>query len=237
MNYENEIWKDIVIEKNGVVYDYTGLYQVSNFGRVRSLDRVDSRGHRMKGKIMQYKPRKNGYVYVGLRKNGEKQQQFLVHRLVATAFIPNPYNLPVVNHRDENPSNDVWTNLEWCDAKYNVNYGTCQERKSEKMKGRIFTEEHKQKLKDSRADRTGERNPMYGRTGEKNPMAKKVICLETKQVFNCIREAEDWCGKKGIGSCCLGKQKTVGGCHWQYLDDYKRQLRKQSDINNSKLVA
>ena len=197
-----EQWKDIIIEKNGIIYDYTGLYQVSNLGRVKSLGNDKTR----KEKILKPKINNNGYLKVGLYKNG-KVKIFLVHRLVATAFIPNPDNLPVVNHRDENPSNNSVENLEWCTAKYNINYGTRNERVSEKH------------------------------TGAKNPRARKVICLETKQIFGCAKDAEQWCGKIGVGRCCRGITRTCGGCHWQFLEDYRREQRKQSDINNSRLAA
>ena len=67
---------------------------------------------------------------------------------------------------------------------------------------------------------------------------KKVICIETKQVFECIKDADRWNGLKcGIGKCCRGKKKTAGGYHWQYYDEYKRQLRLNTDIKNSQLVA
>lgn len=211
MNYENEIWKDIIIEKNGVVYDYTGLYKVSNYGRVKSLDRVDSNGHKVKGKIME-SYNNGGYLFVNLSKDG-KQQQFYIHRLVATMFIPNPKNLPIVNHKNELKYDNVWTNLEWCTHKYNTNYGTCLKRMSEKRKG--------------------EKHPMYGRTGSKSPRARKVICLETKQIFGCAKDAQGWLGKGGVANCLTGRSKTAGGYHWQYYDDYLRGQRKQSDINNS----
>lgn len=79
------------------------------------------------GKVL--KPGKNnkGYLQVHLCKNG-KYKAFLVHRLVAQVFIPNPLNLPCVNHRDENPSNNHVENLEWCTYKYNTNYGTHNKR-------------------------------------------------------------------------------------------------------------
>ena len=212
-----EQWKDIIIEKNGIIYDYTGLYQVSNLGRVKSLDRIDASGHRRKGKIMKLKPRKDGYVYATLCKDGEKQQ-FTVHRLVATTFIPNSENLPVVNHKNETKTDNVWTNLEWCTEEYNANYGTRNERLSEAKKGK--------------------------NVGAENPRAHSVICLETKQSFNTIKEAQEWLGKGNIKSCCRGGAKTAGKhpitkkpLHWMYLDDYKRQLRMQSDINNSRLAA
>lgn len=221
-----EQWKPIIIEKNGEVYDYEGLYEVSNFGRVRSCDRISVSGHRLKGKIMKLTVDKTGYVFVALCKNGE-QQRFTVHRLVATAFLPNPNDLPEVNHKDENPVNNHSENLEWCTHKYNMNYGTRSERAGRKMKGRTFTEEHKQKMSENHADISG----------SKNPRAHKVICIETQQVFNTIKEAEQWCGKKGVKECCRGRAKTCGGFHWQYLEDCKRQQRMNTDINNSKLIA
>ena len=110
-----EIWKPVV--------GYEGLYEVSSLGIVRSLDRYDSRNCFRKGRILKLNDNGRGYLDVQLCSNG-KVKHHLVHRLVAEAFIPNPYNLPQVNHRDENPSNDNVDNLEWCDAKYNINYGT-----------------------------------------------------------------------------------------------------------------
>ena len=120
-----EIWKPLKgLVENG---DY---YEVSNLGRVRSLDRIDSRGIFRKGKILKLGKNQNGYLQVCFCKNG-KTKKFLVHRLVAFAFLPNPNVLPQVNHKDENKQNNSLENLEWCDGKYNLNYGTRNERASE----------------------------------------------------------------------------------------------------------
>lgn len=115
-----EIWKDIT--------GYEGLYQVSNIGMVRSLN------YRRTGRVQLLKLYKDrgGYLNVVLCKDG-KEKRNLVHRLVAEAFIPNPDNLPQVNHKDENPSNNRVENLEWCDCKYNQNFGTRNERISKTM--------------------------------------------------------------------------------------------------------
>ena len=99
---------------------YEGLYEVSNLGRVKSLKCGRER-------ILKPQMKKKGYLQVGLRKEG-KYKMFKVHRLVAQAFIPNPEGLPQINHKDENPSNNRVENLEWCDSKYNNNYGTHNER-------------------------------------------------------------------------------------------------------------
>ena len=231
-----EIWRDIIITKNEVTYDYSGMYQVSNYGRVRSLDRLDASGHRLKGKIMKPKQDKKGYLFVTLRKD-RKSKNFTIHRLVATMFIPNPNNLPVVNHKNELKSDNVWTNLEWCTQQYNISYGTAKERRghgiSKAKTGIPCSEETKKKLSEIFS---GEGNPMYGRTGENHPMSKKVICLETQQVFECIKDANEWCNVD-IYQHLRGRQKTAGGYHWQYYDDYKRQLRLNTDINNSRLAA
>ena len=109
---EEEIWCPI--------RGYEGIYEVSDQGRVKSI------GY---GKERILRPGRNtcGYLLVGLRKNRE-QKWYLVHRLVAQAFIPNPDNLPQVNHKDENKTNNSVQNLEWCDRKYNCNYGTRNQR-------------------------------------------------------------------------------------------------------------
>ena len=120
-----EIWKDYK--------DYEGLYQASNLGRMRSLDRwvkgPNSSIRFCKGRILKPCTTKDGYLLVNLCKNG-KVKSFLVHRLVAEAFIDNTDNLPQVNHKDENKLNNNVDNLEWCDAQYNSNYGTRTERLS-----------------------------------------------------------------------------------------------------------
>lgn len=116
-----EIWKDIK--------GYEGLYQISNYGKVKSLDRIKKSSLknqdfvRVKSRILKQYTNKKGYLLVQLNKNGMGKTKQL-HRLVAEAFIPNPDKLSEVNHKDENPGNNCADNLEWCDSKYNNNYGT-----------------------------------------------------------------------------------------------------------------
>lgn len=106
----NEEWRDIV--------GYEGLYQVSNLGRIKSLGNDKTK----KEKILKPQLYKNGYYRIWLYKNGNKKR-YLVHRLVALAFIPNSNNLPCVNHKDEDKSNNSVENLEWCSVSYNINFG------------------------------------------------------------------------------------------------------------------
>ena len=115
-----EEWKDIK--------GYEGKYQVSSFGRVKSLNY-----HRSgKEQIMKQQPNHKGYLTVHF-----VDKRFQVHRLVATAFLENPNNYPQVNHKDENKQNNRAENLEWCTNKYNCNYGTWKEKVSKANKGKI----------------------------------------------------------------------------------------------------
>ena len=167
-----EEWRDIK--------GYEGLYQVSNLGRVKSLGNSKSK----KEKIL--KPYSNiGYFHVILSKEGI-HKNCRVHRLVAEAFIPNLNNYKEVNHKDEDKENNSSYNLEWCDRKYNNNYGTRTQRFSESMKGKY--------------------------KGSKNPAARKVQCITTGKKFNCIKEASEYyyVDKHSIGECCKGKYKSAG---------------------------
>lgn len=113
-----EIWKDIK--------GYEGLYQVSNLGRVKGLDRYVKNNHSVryvKERILKPNKNKDGYFTISFWVNG-KMKQYYVHRLVAEAFLDNPNNYPIVNHRDETSSNNNSSNLEWCSYKYNNDYGT-----------------------------------------------------------------------------------------------------------------
>ena len=114
-----EIWRPVV--------GYEGLYEVSSYGRVRSLDRYDGRNHFIKGKLLKNRDNGNGYLICILSKNGIVKNKY-IHRLVVEAFIPNPDNIKEVNHKDEDKTNNNVENLEWCDRKYNCNYGTKIER-------------------------------------------------------------------------------------------------------------
>lgn len=114
MNKE-EIWKS--------VKDFENLYEISNLGRIKSL-------YFNKEKILKPRLTLDNYYQIDLCKNKKIYKKY-IHRLVAEAFIPNPNNLPIINHIDENSKNNVISNLEWCDSKYNNNYGNCKNKISE----------------------------------------------------------------------------------------------------------
>lgn len=127
-----------MIEEWKEIEGYEGLYEVSNLGRVKSLKYGKER-------ILKAGKDGCGYMLVNLCKEG-KMKMFRIHRLVAAAFIPNPQNLPEINHIDENKENNCSDNLEWCDRKYNINHGTRNERISKRVlceeTGEIFPSTH-----------------------------------------------------------------------------------------------
>lgn len=110
------------------VIGYEGFYEVSDKGNVRSVDRLCNSKtagsyKRCVGKVLRQITTKNGYKRVNLSVN-QKRKTVFVHRLVAEAFVPNPNHHTIVNHKDENPSNNCADNLEWCTYLYNANYGS-----------------------------------------------------------------------------------------------------------------
>lgn len=118
-----EIWREI--------QDYP-TYKVSNLGRVLSNPHVIHMPHQdvlSKPRLLKQRRKENGYMQVNLSKNNHAKN-FYAHRLVASAFIPNPFNLPEINHKDENKENNSVSNLEWCTSKYNLNYGSWKDMRS-----------------------------------------------------------------------------------------------------------
>lgn len=122
---ETEVWKDIL--------GYENVYQVSNLGRIKSLEREEFMTRNncykvRKEKVLKPNIDKRGYEKVRLYKNG-KGKSIFVHRLVAIAFIENPNKYPIINHIDEVPLNNHVSNLEWCTHSYNSTYKGAEERK------------------------------------------------------------------------------------------------------------
>lgn len=177
-----EIWKP--------VRGYEGIYEVSNTGKIRSLDRMaTSQGKAHKtvyGKLLKSGLQRNGYLRVDLCKDGEIQHCF-VHRIVADAFVENPNSFPMVNHKDENKANNNADNLEWCTAKYNSNYGTRGKRIAERLSA--------VKCK---------------------PVAQYLNGVLIA-VFPSTISARHITDPSHIGACCNGKRKHAGGYEWQFI--------------------
>lgn len=185
----NEIWKDIA--------GFEGVYQVSNKGNVRSLDRyvqcADSVRH-YKGRLMKQDKKKNGYLQVNLKRQAVNKQ-FLIHRLVAVAFLPNPDGLATVNHKDENKENNSVDNLEWCSQSYNNHFGKGYRTRCVNAKNGAIRSQAKAVLQ-------------YSIDGVF--IAEYFSAMEAGRA-NGVRQG-------GISECCNGKQKTAYGYIWRYKE-------------------
>ena len=195
-----EIWKDII--------GYEGLYQVSNLGRVKSLERYNRRNIKIPEKILVGCVNYKGYHKVLLCKDG-RQKQYSVHRLVMNAFVPNPNNYPVVNHKDENKLNNNVDNLEWCTVAYNNTYGNALEKA---RKTRKTSEKWKA------------RNTSYKKPIEQCDLQGNLI-----KRWDSSIDAEKGLGlwSSHIRNCCRGEGKTCGGYIWRYANKSLGVLRNE----------
>lgn len=168
---------------------YEGLYQVSNEGRIKSLNREivykDGRKKILPEKILHNFLSDLGYYHVMLSKNGIPKR-YKVHRLVAKAFIPNPNDLPIINHKDENPKNNTVENLEWCTQDYNIHYGTMIERGREKQINRSdLSKEVKQYTLDG---------ALVGEYKSASEVERKHPQFKTSSVTRCCRNNQIYKG-------------------------------------------
>ena len=159
---------------------YEHLYAITSCGKVWS--------YRLKRFLKQSLV--GPYLAVNLRDNNGNRKQFKVHRLVAQTYIPNPNNLPLVNHKNEIKTNNYINNLEWCNEKYNSNYGT-----------------------------RNEKNSVSNRGNKKQSMSVKCIetgivynsILEASKATGVSRQT--------IHRCCEGITKNPKKYHWRYNDN------------------
>lgn len=163
-----ESWKPVV--------GYEGLYEVSNLGRIRRV------------KIIEPTKKKHGYMQVSLIDRNGVQKSFRVHRIVATAFIPNPENKPQVNHKDENPENNRASNLEWATAEENTNYGSRTARAAAKNGSKTPVVQLDLETHEVIAEYPGQ------------SAASRATGISTSCINACLR----------------GRQKHAGGYFWAY---------------------
>ena len=171
-----EEWKDIE--------GFEGLYKISSLGRIYSV---------RKKCCKKLQTSRQGYKICVLYDN-HIHKNIRVHRIVAEAFIPNPNNLPCINHKDQNPSNNCVDNLERCDHKYNNNYG-----------------EHKKKLSLSHINNPKQCKPVNQYTLEGEFVSWFPSSMEAQRQFGY--------NSGHILSCCKGKRKTANGFIWRYASD------------------
>ena len=190
-----EIWKDIE--------GYEGFYKISNFGNVLSLN------YGKHGYAKQLVPKVNnsGRLWVELAKYGDKRQ-FLIHRLVGNAFIPNPDNLPQINHKDENIKNNCVENLEWCTNDYNLMY--TYKRHPEKYNVKDIMHGGYAKHRRNHARKNESRKGI--RINQLDSDGNIVKCWDNSRIIFVETGMSDW----SISECCRGKRKTAYGFRWQY---------------------
>lgn len=228
-----EIWKS--------VKKFEGLYEVSNFGNVRSVDRVivdhnNNRCLHYKGKLLKPLNNGNGYLIVQLRKNGKRYVKY-IHRIVAETFIGKIGDNDI-NHKDFNRSNNCVTNLEICTRKENINYSIIHdkyknvkkytaENKIKKSKNLIYklfsmgmpkTKICKLLKIDIKTLKKYNINLPNKTTKDYEYRGKKVQCIETGEIFDSIAKANRKYNVTTVRDAISGRQTTSAGYHWKYCE-------------------
>lgn len=178
----NEIWKPI--------RGYEGFYEVSSLGNVRSLKRATTNG-----KVLKQGRRPNEYLKVTLCKNNNHKTR-AVHRLVAEAFIPNPNNLPEVNHKDGNKRNNSVENLEWVTREENVWHSM----------------------------EVGLRKPIFNNPLRSKAVKQYSLDGILLHIYPSTGEAERQTGIRhgNIVKCCNRQTPTAGGYKWEYAEELRK---------------
>lgn len=208
-----EIFKDIK--------GYEGQYQVSNEGRVKSLNYGRSKNEGLMKPQKTGAPNENDQYH--LRVKLDKDIYFYIHKLVGDAFIPNTEHKPILHHKNRNPEDNRAENLEW------MTYEEHQ-REHSLRKGTHHTEEAKRKMSEvAKGKYVGENNPMFGRRGKDNPNSKPLVQLSKDGDFirewECAASVTRELGikKQNIYDCCnkVPRHKTAGGYRWMYKRDWE----------------
>ena len=188
-------------------------YAVSTFGRVASLGLPYIQNDILrcrKPQLMHPNLSHNNppYLTVRLSNGNYKTKNFVVHRLVALTFMPNPDNLPFINHKDENSLNNNVNNLEWCTQQYNCNYGTHNQRMAETLRKTAY---------------------------QKRKVVQLSLTGEYLNTFDCIKNAAKALGisHSSVSLCCRGRQPYLCGYKWMYLEDYNALVNKSKNSQST----
>jgi len=197
-NIETEVWMPLRVRVKDSIVDFKGLYEVSNFGRVKAIGRkipMPNSGFVITKDIIKKQCISTwGYLSVGLSKKGKTINTFS-HRIVATTFVENPLNKPFVNHKNGVKTDSHANNLEWCTSSENNKHAT---------------------------DTGLRKHPCLGKFGKNHPRSKSIaqydLSMKEINVFGSINEAGRDTGicSRQINNTCLGKQKTAHGYIWKY---------------------
>lgn len=187
------------MEEWKTIEGYDGRYEVSSHGRIRSVSMFLG-NHIYHGKVLSPTIATNGYLKVNLILRGKKKT-CLVHRLVAKAFIPNPLNLEMVNHKDENRQNNFVENLEWCDRNYNNNYGS-----------------HNEKIAKSKS------KPIIQYDLNGNIVREWESASVAARTLGCAQSGINWCCLR------KPKHNTCIGFIWRFADDKDTRYKNGKSI-------
>jgi len=184
-----EIW--------ATVTGWESFYEVSNLGRVRSKERIvnvrNGKKRTIKERILFPFTTKSGYLCVKLTL-GRVEEHKYIHRLVAQAFIPNPNNYPQINHKDEDKTNNIVQNLEWCTNKYNINYGHTIE-----------------KIRKSNINHPSKSKPVVQIDKNGNVVSEFVSASEATRIVGTSKS-----NCSSILGVCRGENKTAFGFYWKF---------------------
>lgn len=191
--YQNLLLENLQNEEWLPIDGFEGKYEISSLGRVKSL--MDKYGNFREKILKQYKD-KDGYLFVWLYKEGSGKI-YKVHRLVGNAFLENKENLPFINHKDENPSNNCVSNLEWCSVSYNNSYGDAIKKRVNNTNWKIIGEKNAERL------------------------SKKVFQYDKKgnliKIWSSTKECKNYGFTPGnVAACCRGKLKSHKEYIWSY---------------------
>lgn len=170
------MWKQIPGYSNYLINDKGDIYSIKS------------------KRLIKQRVSKFGYYRAALFKEAGEKHEIMVHRLVAMAFLENPANLPQVNHKNENKTDNRVENLEWCTCSYNINYGNRNKTVSRKLA----------KIKE--------------KTAARKILQIDIMTKKTIKVWKSMHEIERKLGipHSNIYACCTGKRKTRGGYIWKY---------------------